>query len=70
MARIAITDDFQNVAMTYADWSRLRAEHEIVVFNEPFANEDEAARKLGPFDIVGIMRERTAFPRSEMCRSS
>jgi phosphoglycerate dehydrogenase-like enzyme len=64
MARIAITDDFQKVALSFADWSRLQAAHEIVVFDKPFASADEAAEKLGPFDIVGIMRERTAFPRS------
>ncbi|MFV0297301.1 MAG: D-2-hydroxyacid dehydrogenase family protein [Hyphomicrobiaceae bacterium] len=64
MARIAITDDYQNVSMRFADWSPLKAEHEIVVFNAPFANEDEAARKLAGFDIIGIMRERTAFRRS------
>jgi len=64
MARIAITDDYQNVALSFADWSRLRAAHEIVVFDKPFANQDEAATALAGFDVVAIMRERTAFPRS------
>ncbi|MEZ5853775.1 MAG: D-2-hydroxyacid dehydrogenase family protein [Hyphomicrobiaceae bacterium] len=64
MARIAITDDFQNVAMSYADWSRIMAQNEITVFSAPFASEDEAAEKLAPYDVVGIMRERTAFRKS------
>lgn len=68
MARIAITDDYQNVALSCAGWSRLEANHEIVVFDKPFASEDEAAAKLAPFDIIGIMRERTAFPRSLLSR--
>lgn len=68
MARIAITDDYQNVALSMADWSRLRAEHEIVVFNRPFANQDEAAEALSGFDILAIMRERTAFPRALLDR--
>ncbi|MDX2156164.1 MAG: D-2-hydroxyacid dehydrogenase family protein [Hyphomicrobiaceae bacterium] len=64
MARIAITDDYQKVARTFADWSRLEAAHEIVVFDKPFAGQDEAADRLAPFDVLGIMRERTAFPRT------
>ena len=64
MARIAITDDYQNVAMTYGDWSRLQSGNEIVVFDKPFASEDEAAGALAAFDVIGIMRERTAFPRT------
>ena len=64
MARIAITDDYQRVAFEMADWSRLRAAHEIVVFDRPFASQDEAARALAQFDVIAIMRERTAFPAS------
>lgn len=64
MARIAITDDYQNVAFSMADWSRLRASHEVVVFNRPFASQDEAAQSLAGFDVIAIMRERTAFPRA------
>lgn len=63
MARIAITDDYQNVALSMADWSRLKANHEVVVFNRPFASQDEAATALAGFDVLAIMRERTAFPR-------
>jgi len=63
MARIAIIDDYQDVALEMADWSRLRAAHEVVVFNRPFASQDAAASALAGFDCVCIMRERTAFPR-------
>jgi phosphoglycerate dehydrogenase-like enzyme len=64
MARIALLDDYQDVALKMADWSKLRAAHEIVVFNKPFASQDDVAKALAGFDIVGIMRERTAFPRA------
>jgi len=63
MARIAITDDYQNVALEFADWSRLRAAHDVVVLDKPFADQDAAARALEGFDVVAIMRERTAFSR-------
>ncbi|MGD9802470.1 MAG: D-2-hydroxyacid dehydrogenase family protein [Hyphomicrobiaceae bacterium] len=68
MARIAITDDYQNVAFSFADWSRLKAEHEVVVFDKPFASQDEVAPALAGFDVIGIMRERTAFPRALLDR--
>jgi phosphoglycerate dehydrogenase-like enzyme len=64
MAAIAILDDYQNVALGMADWSRLQRQHRIVVFNEHLPDLDAAARHLAPFDVIGIMRERTAFPRA------
>jgi phosphoglycerate dehydrogenase-like enzyme len=63
MARIAISDDYQNVALEFADWSRLRAAHDVVVLDKPFEDQDAAARALEGFDVVAIMRERTAFSR-------
>jgi phosphoglycerate dehydrogenase-like enzyme len=64
MARIAITDDYQKVALSFADWSRLQAAHEVVVFDKPFASQDAAAEALAGFDVIAIMRERTPFPRA------
>jgi phosphoglycerate dehydrogenase-like enzyme len=64
MVAIAILDDYQNVALSMADWSRLQQAHRIVVFNERLADINAAARALEPFDVIGIMRERTAFPRA------
>src|SRR5680860_1093901 len=63
MARTcAILDDYQNVALEFADWSRV-SDVEITVFNAPLGGHDEVVRALGDFDIVCLMRERTAFPR-------
>lgn len=64
MARIAVTDDYQNVAFSFADWSRLKAAHEVVVFDKPFGSADDAAQALAGFDVIAIMRERTPFPKS------
>jgi phosphoglycerate dehydrogenase-like enzyme len=64
MSRIAVLDDYQRVALKMADWSRLQAAHEITVFDRPFGSPQEAARALAPFDILAVMRERTAFPRA------
>jgi phosphoglycerate dehydrogenase-like enzyme len=64
MVAIAVLDDYQNVALQMADWSRLQANHRLQVFNAPFADEAAAARALSGFDIVCAMRERTPFPQS------
>ena len=61
--RAAILDDYQNVALQFADWSSLKDSVEITVFDKPFASQDEAVRALQDFEIVCAMRERTPFPR-------
>lgn len=61
--RCAILDDYQNVALTFADWSPLKDKIDITVFDKPFASSDEAVRALQDFEIVCAMRERTPFSR-------
>src|SRR5579872_159641 len=63
MTRIAILDDYQRVALTMADWSKVRAVAEIEVFDRNLSQE-EAASILAPFDIVCHVRERMPFPRA------
>lgn len=63
--KLALLDDYQKVALRLGDWDRLRKRGiEITVFNEPFSSVDDAAQKLAPFQILGLLRERTAFPRA------
>jgi len=64
MVAIAILDDYQNVALRMADWSKLGRQHRLVVFNERLPDIEAAVRALEPFDVIGIMRERTPFPRA------
>jgi D-3-phosphoglycerate dehydrogenase len=61
--RCAILDDYQNVALSYADWSKLAGDVEVKVFNEPFKNKEEVHRALQGLQIIAMMRERTAFLR-------
>jgi phosphoglycerate dehydrogenase-like enzyme len=60
---IAILDDYQSVALKMADWSLLRNRADVTVFNDHLADEDALAERLALFDIVCVMRERTALPR-------
>ena len=62
--RCAILDDYQNVALQMADWSKVAGDVDINVFNEPLGNQDQVVRALTGFGIIGAMRERTPFARS------
>src|SRR5688572_32612381 len=61
--KVAVLDDYQRVALEYADWQSLRGA-EVVVFDKPFSSKEEAEKRLLPFDAVCLMRERTAFGRA------
>jgi len=60
--RIAVLDDYQQVAESVADWSRLDAEVEF--FHEHIPEKTELTRRLSGFEVVVAMRERTPFPRT------
>jgi phosphoglycerate dehydrogenase-like enzyme len=62
--RVAVLDDWQDVARGCADWSPLMARADVEFFAEPFGGEDDAATRLAGFDIVLATRERTPFPAS------
>ena len=62
--RIAILDDYQSVAKDMADWSQLPSGAEVVYFSDHLTGEDALVERLGNFEIVMGMRERTPFPRS------
>jgi phosphoglycerate dehydrogenase-like enzyme len=62
--RVAILDDYQNVALSMADWSQVAARAEITVFTDHLADQDAVVERLAPFDVVCVMRERTPLPRT------
>ena len=68
MIRIAILDDWQDVARSSADWSPLASRANLTFFADAFDTEDEAAAALADFDILLTMRERTAFPETLLRR--
>src|SRR5258707_4543032 len=62
--KIAVLDDCQNAALESADWSVLRDRADIAVFQDHLADPDAVIERLLPFDVVCVMRERTALPRN------
>jgi len=57
--KIAILDDYQQVALSCADWTALGAE--IVTFGKHIERTSDLAAGLAPFDVIVAMRERTPF---------
>ncbi|MGI8880049.1 MAG: D-2-hydroxyacid dehydrogenase family protein [Jatrophihabitans sp.] len=68
MIRVAVLDDYADAARPSADWTRLDGVAEVTFFPDHVADEDELADRLAPFDVVALMRERTAFPASLLSR--
>jgi len=66
--KIAILDDYQNVALKMADWSALSERAEITVFNDHVADPSALVDRLLPYDVVCVMRERTPLPREVLQR--
>jgi phosphoglycerate dehydrogenase-like enzyme len=64
MKRLAILDDYQNVALSMADWASLKSDVAVDVVNEPLGGVDGAAARLKDYEILIAMRERTPFPRA------
>jgi phosphoglycerate dehydrogenase-like enzyme len=62
--RCAILDDYLNVALKIADWSKVSDRVDVTVFDQPFASQQAAADALKDFEIICAMRERTPFPRA------
>ena len=64
MLRVAVLDDYQDVARKMTDWSVLPADVEVAVFRDHLTDQAAVAKRLKDFDIVMAMRERTPFPRT------
>jgi phosphoglycerate dehydrogenase-like enzyme len=62
--RCAILDDYINLTLKIADWSKIADRVDVTVFNQPFASPEAAASALKDFEIICAMRERTPFPRT------
>lgn len=62
--KIAVLDDYQNIALSSADWTGLSTKASITVFNDHLFKEHKIVERLKPFDVISVMRERTPLTRS------
>ena len=63
MTKVAVLDDYQGRANGFADWGSLGSDVTVTFFRETVA-PDELVSTLAPFDVLVLMRERTAFPKT------
>ena len=68
MVRVAVLDDYQDVAREMADWASLPEGTEVRFFHDHLVDEDQLADRLRTFQVVVAMRERTPFGRSLLDR--
>lgn len=76
--RVAVLDDYQQVARTSADWSPVEDRADLTVFHDHVHEHDALVRRLAPFDVLCVMRERTpltaaviaALPRLRLIAST
>ncbi len=61
--KIAILDDYHGRAHEFADWSSADFA-EFHFFSDHHESDEDLVNELQDFDAVGLMRERTPFPKS------
>ena len=62
--KVAVLDDYLDMAGGSAHWSALGPDIELTIFNRNLASVDEAAAALRDFHVLSLMRERMALPKS------
>jgi phosphoglycerate dehydrogenase-like enzyme len=63
--RCLFLDDYQNVALKLADYSKISKDVDLMTINEAVRRTDaDTIRDCKDFDIIVMMRERTRFPRA------
>ncbi len=60
--RVTVLDDYQDVALTSADWTPVHERFDVEVINEHIVDRDDLVRRLRDSEVVVAMRERTPFP--------
>ena len=64
MLKVAILDDYQNVAQDFVDLEKLSGKYEFKVFSQPFLDEVDAIEQLFDFEALLVMRERTPLTKN------
>jgi phosphoglycerate dehydrogenase-like enzyme len=59
--RIAVLDDYQRNAESFANWSSLEPAAKTVFFHDNVSDLEQLVTRLEPFSVVVLIRERTRF---------
>jgi phosphoglycerate dehydrogenase-like enzyme len=68
VTRVAVLDDYQRVAQSYADWASLPEGTEVRFFDDHLDEPSDLCERLASFEVIVAMRERTPFPRTLLTR--
>lgn len=63
MIKVAVLDDYQNIFREFIDIDKHKDKYDFTIFNQPFANKDEALAALEEFEALFVMRERTLISK-------
>jgi phosphoglycerate dehydrogenase-like enzyme len=66
--KLTVLDDYQQVALTLADWSAVQQRYDVEVLHDHIGDQDELVRRLADSEVVVAMRERTPFPAAVLER--
>lgn len=66
MVRVAVLDDYQQVAASLADWGSVAAE--VDFYTDHISDADRLVERLAGYDVVVAMRERTPFQADLLAR--
>ncbi|MFT4436523.1 D-2-hydroxyacid dehydrogenase family protein [Caballeronia sp. 15715] len=67
-ANIAVLDDYQQIARSMADWGTLSSRAQVVFFHDHDGDLESLAARLGSFDVIVLMRERTRVDAALLAR--
>jgi phosphoglycerate dehydrogenase-like enzyme len=65
---VAVLDDWQDVALSVADWSPLAGRASVVRYTDHLQDDDALVDRLADAAVVVAMRERTPFPADLLAR--
>ena len=68
MLNCTLLDDYQNVALSLADWASLQPAVQTRSLHHPVADDDALIAALADSDIIVAMRERTPLTAARLAR--
>src|SRR5580658_3675943 len=66
--KIAVLDDYQQVALNFANWSEIEKIAIVTVFTDHISDESQLIERLKPFVVICVMRERTPLTKNILTR--
>jgi phosphoglycerate dehydrogenase-like enzyme len=66
--KIAVLDDYQQVALKYADWANIQQQAQLDIYTDHIADDTAVIQRLKPYHILCVMRERTPLTKERLAK--